>query len=172
MEEIPNIQLQVEIKHAKNIVDKEDKILHDLNEWILKVSKKNPLIGGFEICPFASKHTYKIVFSSINDIQPLDEEFGVVIFVIEDDLDLDTINKKCKELSKLYPRYSFFEDCRDESSFIGDVQTNNGKYNLILYQNRNLLRKVREKLAQTEYYGHWNQEYLRHILEDDYDIIK
>lgn len=166
------MQQPVVIKHVNHIVDKESKILQDLNEWILRVSKKNPLIGGFEICPFASKHTYKIVFSSINDIKPLDEEFGVVIFVIEDDLNLISIEKKCKELSKTYPKYVFFEDCRDEPSFIGDVQTNNGKYNLILYQNRNFLRKVREKLAKTKYYSHWNQEYLKHILEDDYDIIK
>lgn len=138
----------------------------------MRVSKKNPLIGGFEICPFASKHTYKIVFSSINDIKPLNEEFGVVIFVVEDDLSIDLIQQKCKELSKTYSKYTFFEDCRDASTFIGDVQTNNGMYNLILYQDRNFLRKIREKLAKTNYYSYWNSEYLQHILEDDADIIK
>ncbi len=164
---------QAVIKHVNLTVDKDDKqVIKELEQWIDDVSKKNPLIGGFSICPFASKFTYKIVFSPINDIEPLKDEFGVVIFVVEDDLDPEFVRIRCKELSETYSKYSFFDDCRDEPSFINGIQTNNGKYNLVLYQNRQLLRKMRENLAKTDYYSYWDSNYLRHILGEDSDLIK
>jgi hypothetical protein len=54
----------------------------DLIEWISEISKENPDIGGFSICPFAKHNTHKIIKCSINDIKPLDEDFGVVIFTV------------------------------------------------------------------------------------------
>lgn len=144
----------------------------NLISWINEVSRQNPLLKNFSICPFAKHNTYKIIKSSIHNIQPLSEEFGVVIFVIEDDIDPNFVRNKCGELNHKHPKYAFFDDCRDEPSFINGVQTNNGKYNLILYQNKQFLRKMRENLAKTEYYDLWDQEYLRIILGDDSDLIK
>jgi hypothetical protein len=57
-------------------------------------------------------------------------------------------------------------------TFIQGIKTNNGKYNLILSQPTEKLRHFREKLAKTEYYNLWDEEYLKEILENDYDIIK
>lgn len=147
-------------------------IENELIQWVSEVSRKNPKIMSFSICPFAKHNTYKIIESSIHDIQPLKEEFGVVIFVIENDIDPDFVRQKCKELDQLYPKYTFFDDCRDEPSFINGVQTNNGKYNLILYQDRQFLRKMREILAKTDYYDLWDQEYLKEIMGNDYDLIE
>ena len=56
-------------------------------------------------------------------------------------------------------------------TFIHGVQTNNGKYNLILAQPTQKLRKFRESLAKTEYYDLWDDDYLKEILGDDYDIV-
>jgi hypothetical protein len=49
---------------------------------------------------------------------------------------------------------------------------NNGKYNLILMQNGDDLRQKRQQLAKTRYYDHWDDEYLKEILGDDYKIVK
>ena len=147
-------------------------IENHLKVWINTIIKSNPDLSGFSICPFAKNNTYKIIESSVHDIHPLKEEFGVVIFVIEDDLDLDLGRQKIQELNQSYQEYKFFDDFRDEPSFINGIQTNNGKYNLILYQNAKFLQKMRLILAKTDYYDHWDDEYLKIILEDDYNLVQ
>jgi len=146
--------------------------MKDLEDWINIIKKSHPDLKGHSICPFAKANTYKIIKSSINDIKPLDEEFGVVIFVVEDDLDLDYGYQRIEELNNQYSEYKFFDDFRDEPSFINGVQTNNGRYNLVLYQNSSFLTKMRQILAKTDYYDLWEDEYLQKILEKDYDEIQ
>jgi len=43
---------------------------------------------------------------------------------------------------------------------------------MILGQPTDKLRKFRENLAKTSYYDLWDTEYLKEILENDYDIIE
>lgn len=162
------MQPHPQIEPVKSIEDK----VNDLKQWIDRVSETNPDLKGFSICPFAKHHTYKIISSSIHDIQPLSEEFGVVIFLIEDDVNLELARQKIEELNQKYPKYKFFDDFRDEPSYIGPVQTNNGRYNLILYQNTEFLTKMRCILAKTSYYDSWNEHYLKEILKDDYEIVR
>lgn len=140
--------------------------------WISSVSEHRPDLNGFSICPFAKSYSFKIVSCSIYDIKPLEKEYGVVIFIVEDDLTHDFLQKKCDELNNKHEKYSFFIDCPSKSNFIGNVQTNNQKYNLILYQNTKLLRKLRESLAKTNYYDEWDEEYLKEILHHDYKMVK
>ena len=146
--------------------------MKDLENWIENVKQSHPDLKGHSICPFAKANTYKIEKCSINDIKPLKEEYGVVIFVVEDDLDLDYGYQKIEELNEKYPRYKFFDDFRDEPSYINGVQTNNGLYNLILYQDSQFLTKMRQILAKTNYYNLWNDEYLKKILEKDYEMVQ
>jgi len=155
-------------------VDKENKESHVL-DWIERVSVHHPDLNGFSLCPFAKiygQKSYKIVESPINDIKLLSEEYGVVIFIVEDDLELDSIKEKCKNLSKKYPKYTFFEDCASQPTFLGEKQTNNQKYNLILYQDKEFLTKLRKKLATTSYYDAWDDEYLQKILDYDYEVVQ
>lgn len=164
-----------EIRQGKNIVGREwveNNIENTLRDWISEIIKSDPDLGGFSICPFAKNNTYKILKCGINDIKPLGEEYGVVIFVVEDDLDLNIGRQKIEELNQKYPKYKFFDDFRDEPSYIGDKQTNNRHYNLILYQNSEFLSKMRAILARTTYYDHWNDDYLRRILENDYEMVQ
>lgn len=146
--------------------------MKDLENWIKTIQKSHPDLKGHSICPFAKANTYKIINCSINDIKPLEEEFGVVIFIVEDDLDLEYGYQKIEELNKLYPKYKFFDDFRDEDIFINEVQTNNGKYNLVLYQDSQFLTKMRSILAKTTYYDLWEDEYLKKILEKDYEMVQ
>jgi len=147
-------------------------MMKDLENWIQTIQKSHPDLKGHSICPFSKANTYKIVKCSINDIKPLDQEFGVVIFVVEDDLDTEYALRKIDELNKKYPKYKFFDDFRDDPSFINNVQTNNGKYNLILYQDAEFLSKMRSILAKTNYYDLWDNEYLKKILEKDYEMVQ
>ena len=146
--------------------------MEDLENWIDIIKKSHPDLKGHSICPFAKANTYKIVNCSINDIKPLDEEFGVVIFVVDDDLDIDYGYQKIEELNQKYPKYKFFDDFRDKPSYINGVQTNNGLYNLILYQDSQFLTKMRQILAKTNYYDFWGDEYLKKILEEDYEMVQ
>jgi hypothetical protein len=64
----------------------------------------------------------------------------------------------------MYPEMVFLPDHKDRDTFINGVQTNNGKYNLILCQWRDNLESARTKLKNSNYYSFWDQEYLKEIL--------
>lgn len=142
-----------------------------IQEWIEKVSKVRPELQGFSICPFAKKAKYAVIETLAEDIMPI-SGYDVVFYVVEDYFDLPSVQFWVDFYNKLHEEWLFFEDCASYNTYIGGVQTNNGKYNLILMQNKEDLRKNREKLAKTGYYHHWNDTYLREILGDDYDIIE
>jgi hypothetical protein len=146
--------------------------MKNLEDWIDSLKKSHPDLKGHSICPFASKSTYKIIKCSINAIKPLDENVNVIIFVVEDDLDLDYGYKKIEELSKKYSEYEFIDDFRDVDTFINGIQTNNTKYNLIICQNSEFLSKMRKILAKTDYYDLWDDKYLKEVLGNDYKIVQ
>ena len=141
-----------------------------IRNWIKEVSKIRPELGNFAICPFASKAKFKIEERNIDDIEPLDG-YDVVIFIVEDHLSLNDINHYVEKYNLQYKHWDFFEDCGSYDTFINGVQTNNGKYNLILAQPKEKLKNFRKKLAKTEYYDYWDSEYLKEILGDDYDMV-
>ena len=79
-----------------------------LDEWIESITLSHPDLRGYSICPFAKTNTYKIINCSINDIKPLNEKYGVVIFVIEDDLKLEDGHQKIKELNETQNSFKSF----------------------------------------------------------------
>jgi len=139
--------------------------------WIREVSKTREELNGFAICPFAAKSIYKIVECPVEDITPIDG-YQVIIYIVEDYLDLNAINFWVEYYNSIYKEWKFFEDCGSYDTYIRGVQTNNGRYNLILAQPKEKLRTFRENLAKTSYYDMWDDKYLQEILEDDYDIMK
>ena len=147
-----------------------EKELYILN-WIKEVSKIRPELNGFAVCPFAAKSKFKIVECSAEDII-LIEEYQVIIFIIEDYFDLSTVQYWVNFYNSRYKDWKFFEDCGSYDTYIKGIRTNNGKYNLILAQPTEKLRKFRENLAKTSYYDMWDEDYLKEILEDDYDVVK
>jgi ssDNA-specific exonuclease RecJ len=142
-----------------------------IKDWISKISEFRPELGGFSVCPYASKAKYKIIECKAEDIMPI-SGYDVLFYVIEDYFDLQSVEFWVNYYNKKYPEYIFLEDHATSDSYINGVQTNNGKYNLILAQNREDLRKNRQKLATSGYYYHWNDEYLREILGNDYEMVK
>jgi hypothetical protein len=145
-----------------------------IRQWIRKVSKLRPELSGFPICPYASHAKLTIIQienNNVDDITPVDG-CDVVFFVLSNDLDLDTIQEIVQKCNDNHTKWKFFEDCALYINTIGDIQTNNGKYNLILAQPKEKLHNLRLSLAKTDYYKHWDEEYLRKILQDDYDVVK
>ena len=49
--------------------------------------------------------------------------------------------------------------------------TGNGKYNLVFVNKRKEILEARKKLAKTNYYDYWDENYLEEVLEDDYGVI-
>lgn len=140
-------------------------------KWIEKVSEIRPEIGGFPICPYAKNSKFKIIECSASEIVP-ENGYDVIIYIIEDNFTLDEVQKWVEIHNSRHSEWKFFEDCAAYDTYINDIQTNNGKYNLIIGQPKQKLRKFREILSKTEYYSHWNTDYLLEILEDDIDIVQ
>ena len=142
-----------------------------IKDWINKISEVRPELGNFSICPYSSTASYEIIQAPIDDIIPI-KGFDVDIFVVEDYLDATAIQMWCEIYNTIYKDYIFLEDCGNYHTFINGVQTNNGKYNLLLCQSKEKLRQKREILAKSGYYEHWNDAMMQEILGNDYEIVK
>jgi len=142
-----------------------------IREWASNVAKERKELGGFAVCPYASASKTKIVEASIDNIAPI-SGYDVVVFVVDDFWKLSQIKKWVEKLNEQYPNWKFFEDCACQPTFINGVQTNNKKYNLILCQSKKKLRAFRKKLAETEYYSYWTEEYLEEVVGEDRDLLK
>jgi len=140
-------------------------------KWSSEVAKEREELGGFSVCPYASASKTKIIECPIDDIVP-ESGYDVVIFVVDDFWKVNQVKKWVEIYNARYPYYKFFEDCADQATFINGVQTNNGKYNLILCQSKKKLRTFRKKLAETDYYTYWTEEYLQDVLGEDYELVK
>lgn len=141
------------------------KVVEHIEQWIESVSQAHPELGGFSICPFAKKAKYKIVFCSIDAIQP-EDPYDVIIYVI-DEPELEVIQEWVEKYNKKYSDWLFFEDCASYDTYINGIQTNNGKYNLILGQPKEKLRKFRDILKKTNYYSYWSKEYYDEIMSSE-----
>lgn len=147
-----------------------DKEAH-IREWIRKVSILRPELGGFAVCPYASIANYKIVECQIDDIEPI-EGYDVVIFIVEDYNTVEDMIEWVESYNKIHEEWEFSLDCAEKIDFVGEIQSNNGLLNLILAQPKEKLREFRKKLGNTKYYDYWNDDYMREILGDDYDLVK
>ena len=138
--------------------------------WIQKLSKIRPELGNFSICPYASGANFCIQVQKLNKIMP-NSDYDVIINIVEDDIDANFLYESVDDYNRNYPDYKFIADHGKTNTYIQGIQTNNGKYNLVLCQSRNELTEAREKLAKTNYYDYWDKNYLEEVLEDDYRII-
>ena len=145
----------------------EVRVVEHIEKWIESVSQAHPELGGFSVCPFARKAKYKIVFCSVNSIEP-EDSYDVIIYVIEEEK-LEVIQEWVKKYNQKYSQWLFFGDCASYDTFINGIQTNNGKYNLILGQPKEKLRKFRDILKKTDYYSYWSKEYYDEIMSSDSD---
>ena len=148
---------------------KEERNRYILN-WIGQISKIRPELGNFSICPYASGANFSIEEQKLCQIVP-NSEFDVIINIVEDEIEADSLYNAVDDYNRNYPNYKFIADHGKTNTYIQGIQTNNGKYNLVLCQSRNELTEARKKLANTHYYDYWDKNYLEEVLEDDYKLI-
>ena len=146
--------------------EKSKYILH----WIQEISKIRPELGNFSICPYASGANFSIQDQKLSQIVP-NPDFDVIINIVEDDIDANSLYETVDDYNRNYPDYKFIADHGKTKTYIQGIQTNNGNYNLVLCQPRKDLTEARKKLAKTNCYEYWDKNYLEEVLEDDYRII-
>ena len=140
-------------------------IKQDIDNWISHLSTKQVLLGGLSVCPFAKNSEYEIVLTDGSNIDPPPWDFELIIYVLPEDYSQEELMSIAFEYNKIYPDLIFLPDHKDRYTEINGIQSNNSKHNLILCQWRDNLNTARKKLANTSYYGFWDQEYLKEILE-------
>ena len=148
-----------------------EKKYNHIIKWIQELSKNQPELGNFAICPYASKANFVIIDEKLSQIMPNDD-YNVVIYVVEDDIDANFLYDAVDDYNRNYPDYKFIADHGKTKTYIQGIQTSNGKYNLVLCQPRQELSEARKKLAKTTYYDYWDKNYLEEVLEDDYEVVE
>lgn len=141
-----------------------------IQKWIETISILHPEIGGFSICPYAKGSKYKILRESIENLKP-EDGYDAIIFGVDNSLSIDDILTWIAIYNSKYSDWKFFEDHRSYNTYINGVQTNNGKYNLIIAQPKEKLKKFRQILSKTNYYNYWSKDYLNEILEEDIHLF-
>ena len=142
-------------------------ILH----WIAQLSKIRPELGNFAICPYASKANYKIVEEKLSQIVP-NPDYDVIIYVVEDNMSAQFLYDAVDDYNRNYSDYKFIADHGKTKTYIQGIQTSNGFFNLVLCQPRKELTEARKKLAKTNYYDYWDENYLKEVLEDDIKVVE
>lgn len=142
-----------------------------IHEWVREVSAPRDQLGGFAVCPYASGSKTLIVETPIDDIVP-EPGHDVIVFIVEDFWRPDQVMNWVKIYNEKFTYYKFFEDLSSRPTFINGIQTNNQKFNLILCQSKKKLSSIRKKLAKTDYYTFWTEQYLEEILGEDVEILE
>jgi hypothetical protein len=135
-----------------------------IKDWIDRITLPRDELGNFSVCPFAKSAKYTIIETTGADIEPPPWDFELIIYQLPSSYTEDEVEAIASEYNKLYPKIIFLPDPKDRYTEINGVQTNNGKFNLILCQHRDNLESARIKLKNTNYYTYWSQDYLDKIL--------
>lgn len=136
----------------------------DIKDWIDRISQPTDKLDGMSACPYARSAEYEIIETDGSDIDPPPWDFELIIYKLPDSYTLDELVAIASEYNNIFPEMVFLPDHKDRNTYINGVQTNNGKFNIILCQWRDNLENARNKLKGTKYYSHWDEEYLNEIL--------
>jgi hypothetical protein len=140
------------------------KIHKMIKDWITNISIPHKELDGMPVCPYAKSAQYTIIETDGSSISPPPWDFELIVYKLPDEYSIDELSDIATEYNNTYPEMVFLPDHKDKDTFINGIQTNNGKYNLILCQWRDNLETARTKLANTSYYSFWDSEYLKEIL--------
>jgi hypothetical protein len=135
-----------------------------IRNWINHISIPRNELGGFSVCPYSKGAEYQVIDLDKDNIVPPENDFEVIIYILPDRYNIDELYQLAFDHNEKYTNLVFLPDHKDRYTEINGVQTNNGKYNLILCQPRDKLAKARNKLEGTSYYTYWASDYLKEIL--------
>jgi len=138
--------------------------MDNLKQWVDHISTPQQQLNNMPVCPYAKGTQYEVIETNGSDISPPPWDFDLIIYKLPDHYSIDELTDIATEYNNMYPEMVFLPDHKDRDTFINGVQTNNGKYNIILCQWRDTLETARTKLANTSYYSFWDADYLQEIL--------
>lgn len=134
-----------------------------VKNWVSKISKKNPNLGGHRICPFAKMPNVISVdklsiekFSGLSDQITVYMETGI-------HSSYEELENLCKDLKNLNPNFVFLPDHPHKKNYINGQETGNGVFPCIIVQTKQELEIARSTLEKTDYYSYWDQIYLDEI---------
>lgn len=141
---------------VRSIVDR----VNEVKQWIQKLSEAHDKLGGFSICPYAGTAKYSITQCTLRTItEHVDVDYEYVqVFIVEDECTLEDMMDSRNTLNRRYKDLVFLDDHCSESTYIQGIQSNFGKFNIMLCQQRSELLQARNTLHKTEYYSFWSKE--------------
>lgn len=142
--------------------------MDNLRKWIIRLTTNYSELKGHRICPYAHLAKMRAFKVDIDNLELPTEKCDVLVLICDDKKRHSTLVKRCRELNDQYPDLIFLPDSTKET-YINGVQTNNGKYKLILCQDKKKLLDARRNLAKTDYYSFWSPEYYKEIVGDSLD---
>lgn len=137
-----------------------------LQEWLARLKIPRQALDGHSICPFSKRAG----LPTLQDLHlddtfkplPLSEIKHIKIYNITNlNITSEEMDNWCDFYMNKYNDYIFLADHKDRDTFINGVKTNNGYYNFMLVQSKAELNDARKQLLKTNYYSHWDPEYLK-----------
>ena len=145
-----------------------------IQDYINYVSLKRKEIGGHAICPYAKSFLKKTeIIESDNLMHAVFECFQnkehPMLYLIYGDAqkhDEIWLNRFCLNYNQYAKKLDLWLiwDQPKQINKIGDVETNNKKYAIILLQSLSELNKYSDKLKKTNYYKFWDKDYYNQIV--------
>lgn len=134
-----------------------------VDNWLSRITKNNPNIGGHRICPFA--RTPNLVTVNKLSVDKFVNLTNQITVFMEDGIrsTYEELVNLCAELKTLNPEFIFLPDHPHKKSYINGQETGNGVFPCILVQTETELTTARAKLEKTNYYSFWDKEYLEEI---------
>ena len=146
------------------LIDRGQQLNADIQDWITRISSSRDELSGLAVCPYAHDSTYQIV-ETLEDLKlPTDQAHDVTIYKLPDHWSSQQVIDLAHQYNGMHADLIFLPDPKDRVTRINDVQTNNGRHNLILCQPRHKLNHARNRLTLSSYYDFWDKDYLEEIL--------
>ena len=146
-----------------------------IDDYIKYITLKREELGGHAICPFAKKFLDKTEIIESNDLESdalkcLESKERPMLWMIygcPEKFNKDCLAAFCdehKEKAKAKDLWLIW-DHPDQINKIGEVETNNKEYGIILIQPLKELNNYSDKLKKSDYYDHWDEEYYNTIVK-------
>lgn len=142
-----------------------------LESWIKNfLGRPHPAFNDLPPCPYASDSLKKskVIFLTCNEKTfPLSislSVYDVILYIFEDKISPAALTNLVEKFNNQNPNLVALEDHPFEVERIGDCVLNNGKYPIILIQDREKLSTYRESLSKTDYYSNWPKYYLDDVI--------
>jgi len=147
-----------------------------IKDYIKYITLKREELGGHAICPFAKKFLDKTIIIESEDLEKdantclysKEKPMLWLIYGCPKKFNKEWLSSFCKnneEKAKEKDLWLIW-DHPDQINKIGNVETNNKEYGILLIQPLRELNKYSEKLQKTDYYDHWDEDYYNMIVKN------